>query len=94
MMNKKILCAQKQVKTKKADGKTMYKAVARMKDDDHEWDVLIYSMYDCTNMPHYSENRGRGRFRQRACFIASMNGMILKRRLDILLMGLRCITEN
>lgn len=24
----------------------MYKAVARMKDDGHEWDVLIYSMYE------------------------------------------------
>ena len=24
----------------------MYKVVARMKDDDHEWDVVIYSMYE------------------------------------------------
>lgn len=31
---------------KKEEEKTMYKAVARMKDDGHEWDVIIYSMYD------------------------------------------------
>ena len=78
MMNKKILCAQKQVKTKKADGKTMYKAVARMKDDDHEWDVLIYSMYETVEEAERVAEWFLGKYSNNDSFVHCLYVKVLK----------------
>ena len=56
----------------------MYKAVARMKDDDHEWDVVIYSMYETVEEAERAAKRFEEKYNNNDSWVRCLSVKVLE----------------